>query len=194
VVTSPAATAAQRSVIAAASALVEAKLAPPPLRRDVLPRHALRRRLLGALGRCLVTMFAPPGYGKTTALALWAAAEPRPVAWPTDAGDADPARFLGHLAVAIDRAIGLGLACRPRQRDRCVAAVGVKAAADLDAPPRGRPARRGCWTTSITSRDADARRATMIVDYLPASATIGVAGRRDLACPAPLRASDGWWT
>ena len=53
-------------------------------------------------------MVAPPGYGKSTSLALWRARERRPVAWVTcDAADADPIRFLGYVGLAIERALDL---------------------------------------------------------------------------------------
>jgi LuxR family transcriptional regulator, maltose regulon positive regulatory protein len=51
-----------------------------------------------------VTVVAPAGYGKTTLLALWAAADDRPFAWLSlDAYDNDPIILLTHLAVALDR-------------------------------------------------------------------------------------------
>ena len=92
--------------------LVEAKLAAPYLRPEVLPRDSLLPRLLGA-DSGLVTIVAPPGYGKSTCLALWRAKEPRPVGWVTvDAADADPIRFLSYVALAIERAL------RSRKPDR----------------------------------------------------------------------------
>ena len=49
---------------------------------DVLPARRARCALLGA-DSGLVTFVAPPGYGKSTCLALWRAKEPRPVGWVT---------------------------------------------------------------------------------------------------------------
>ena len=87
--------------------LVEAKLAAPYLRAAVLQRDALVRELLRT-NAGLVTMVAPPGYGKSTSLALWRARERRPVAWVTcDAADADPIRFLSYVGLAIERALDL---------------------------------------------------------------------------------------
>jgi LuxR family maltose regulon positive regulatory protein len=49
-------------------------------------------------------VFAPPGYGKTTFLAQWAARSPRPSAWVSvDRQDNDPAVFLTYVAIALDR-------------------------------------------------------------------------------------------
>ena len=52
----------------------------------------------------VVSIVAPPGYGKTTLLAQWATDGPRQAAWLTiDAFDNDPVVFLGYLAAALDR-------------------------------------------------------------------------------------------
>ena len=73
--------------------LQQAKLHPPPARPGIVPRTTLVDRLLGARAP-LVYVVAPPGYGKTTRLAQWAAREPRPVVWVTvDRHDYDPAVF-----------------------------------------------------------------------------------------------------
>ena len=51
-----------------------------------------------------VLVTAPAGYGKTTLLAQWAAAERRPVAWVSlDARDSDPVVFLRHVLAAVTR-------------------------------------------------------------------------------------------
>jgi LuxR family maltose regulon positive regulatory protein len=67
--------------------------------------------LVGALlgsAAPLVILSAPPGSGKTVALAQWAEQERRPVAWlRLDAADNDPAVCLSYLAVALDRVVGL---------------------------------------------------------------------------------------
>src|SRR5215470_1627142 len=61
-------------------------------------------------GRRVVAVTAPAGYGKSTFLAEWAAAEDRRVAWVSlDRLDDDPARLLVSLASAYCRA-GLGSA------------------------------------------------------------------------------------
>jgi LuxR family maltose regulon positive regulatory protein len=66
-----------------------------------------------------VTVVAPAGYGKTTLLALWAAADDRPFAWLSlDAHDNDPIILLTHLAVALDR-------IRPCLRSRSRSGSGV---------------------------------------------------------------------
>ena len=57
----------------------------------------------------LVVLAAPAGYGKSTVLAEWSTATPRQTIWlQLDERDDDPAVLLGYMAVAIDRAIGIG--------------------------------------------------------------------------------------
>ncbi len=77
----------------------------PPLLRDGLIRPRVLERLLDCEAQ-LVTIIAPPGYGKSTLLAQWAAAEhTRPVAWVSlDDQDDDPATLLSWLALALSRA------------------------------------------------------------------------------------------
>jgi LuxR family maltose regulon positive regulatory protein len=61
-------------------------------------------KLEEGLGRGLVLVCAPPGFGKTALLAHWIRAGQRPVAWLSlDAGDNDPARFWRHAVAALDR-------------------------------------------------------------------------------------------
>lgn len=51
--------------------LLATKLAPPPLRPDLLPRPRLTRQLDAALAGALTLIAAPAGSGKTTLLAAW---------------------------------------------------------------------------------------------------------------------------
>jgi len=84
--------------------LVEAKLVPPAPRAGIIERVRLIRLLTAEPGAAIVSIVAPPGYGKTLLLADWAARERRPVAWLTlDDHDNDPAIFLSYLAAAFDR-------------------------------------------------------------------------------------------
>jgi LuxR family maltose regulon positive regulatory protein len=90
--------------------LLATKLHIPPSRPDFLTRPGLLQRLTQATTRELTLVCAPAGFGKTTLLAGWARASPRPVAWVSlDAGDSDPARFWRYVAAALDQARpGLG--------------------------------------------------------------------------------------
>ncbi|MEH3138960.1 MAG: AAA family ATPase [Mycobacterium kyogaense] len=72
----------------------------PRIAATAVPRAAVLRALTGASG--VVTLTAPAGYGKTTAVVLWDEADPRPFAWVRlDHLDTDPAHLLLHIATAV---------------------------------------------------------------------------------------------
>ncbi len=86
--------------------IVAAKLRVPVLRETLVPRQHLLELLRHGRGRRLTLLSAPAGYGKTTLLAQWAAAdlERTPFAWVwLDTGDADPVRLWGHVIVGLQR-------------------------------------------------------------------------------------------
>ena len=84
--------------------LLATKLNVPGSRPDLVPRPRLAERLDEGLGRGLVLVCAPAGYGKTVLLADWVRRGRQPVAWLSlDAGDNDPARFWRHAVAALDR-------------------------------------------------------------------------------------------
>src|SRR3954464_832455 len=82
------------------------KLHPPRPRRRLVQRARLLDRLRADGGEAprLVLVAAPAGFGKTTLLTQWLAAEgsERRVAWlALDPGDADLRPFVTHLVAAI---------------------------------------------------------------------------------------------
>jgi LuxR family maltose regulon positive regulatory protein len=82
--------------------LLTGKLAPPALGREHVPRPALRDRLDELTRGRLTVVAAPPGFGKTTALAEWRASRPGDVAWVSlDADDNDPRRLWAHVLAAL---------------------------------------------------------------------------------------------
>lgn len=84
--------------------LVEAKLQPLVPQPGTVDRARLIDLLADESGPAIVSVIAPPGYGKTTLLGQWAARERRPVAWLTlDDLDNDPAILVSYLAAAFDR-------------------------------------------------------------------------------------------
>jgi LuxR family maltose regulon positive regulatory protein len=86
-------------------AVVESKIQAPSSKRETVARTALVKRLRQA-DAGIVLVVAPAGYGKTTLLAQWAAADPRPVAWLTcDERDNDPVVLLTHAVAALDRVL-----------------------------------------------------------------------------------------
>lgn len=81
-------------------ALLAGKVETPRPRPGAVPRDRLVARAR-ADGARVVSVTAPPGYGKSTLLAEWAAGEDRPVAWATvDRLDDDPVALLTLLALA----------------------------------------------------------------------------------------------
>jgi len=83
--------------------LPESKFQPPRLRPGIVARTALVGRL-AATTAPVITVAAPPGYGKTTLLAQWADRAGSRVAWLScDDADNDPVVLLSALAVALDR-------------------------------------------------------------------------------------------
>lgn len=157
---------------APAPALVEAKLRPPAPKHDTVPRTALVKRLRRS-DAGVVLAVGPAGYGKTTLLAQWAAADPRPVAWLTcDARDNDPDVLLAHAGAAIDRALGKGTTRAPASLRECVLLI-------VDGADRLR-------TRESLSALAD------LLEELPEPVTVAL-GSRSLPrlAPAVLRARGG---
>jgi LuxR family maltose regulon positive regulatory protein len=84
-------------------ALPESKFQPPAARPGIVARTALVGQLL-ATRAPVITVAAPPGYGKTTLMAQWAERiGPRATWLSCDEGDNDPVVLLSALAVALDR-------------------------------------------------------------------------------------------
>ncbi len=83
--------------------LSESKFQPPAARPGIVARTALVNRLAAARAP-VITVVAPPGYGKTTLMAQWAERIGPRVAWVScDEKDNDPVVLLSALAVAVDR-------------------------------------------------------------------------------------------
>ncbi len=86
-----------------AFALTESKFHPPGVRPGIVVRTALVERLAAARVP-VITVAAPPGYGKTTLMSQWAKRIGSRAAWLScDDGDNDPVVLLSALAVALDR-------------------------------------------------------------------------------------------
>jgi LuxR family maltose regulon positive regulatory protein len=81
--------------------LVEVKLAAPLARPGTVEKADVIARLC-ASSSPFASVIAPAGYGKTTMLARWAEADPRPFAWVSlDGRDDDALVFLRYIAAAI---------------------------------------------------------------------------------------------
>jgi LuxR family transcriptional regulator, maltose regulon positive regulatory protein len=85
------------------SDLVASKLLPPLVRPGIVRRLPLIERLARG-DRCpIVSLVAPPGYGKTTLLSQWAERNGQAFAWVSvDEGDNDPKVLLTYVAEALD--------------------------------------------------------------------------------------------
>ena len=69
-----------------------------PLPRTLVPRPALLDRLVHGPARKLTLIRSQAGWGKSSVLAAWSAADPRPFAWlALDPGDNDPVRFWRYV-------------------------------------------------------------------------------------------------
>jgi LuxR family transcriptional regulator, maltose regulon positive regulatory protein len=83
--------------------LLPSKLEVPPPRPGLVERTGVLRRLSRARNGRFVSIVAPPGYGKTTALAQWAARDGRQFAWVSlDRHDNDPVVLLTYIAEALN--------------------------------------------------------------------------------------------
>src|SRR5580704_3314236 len=83
--------------------LMALKLRRPVVRPGTISRSSLIGRLAREDLRPIVSLVAPPGYGKTTLLAQWAARDRQAFAWVSlDEQDNDPKVLLSYVAEALD--------------------------------------------------------------------------------------------
>jgi LuxR family maltose regulon positive regulatory protein len=119
-------------------ALPESKFQRPAVRPGLVVRTALVEQLAASRAP-VITVAAPPGYGKTTLMAQWAERIGSRVAWLScDEEDNDPVVLLSALAVALDR-IGpvdpaIFSALAPSSADIRVIPGFVSAVASVQAP------------------------------------------------------------
>ena len=165
--------------------LLEAKLESPGERVGAVDRERVVSTLLAPPGSSIVSLVAPPGYGKTTVLAQWAAREPRPVAWLTlDALDNDPVILVRYLVAALGRigpmdpSIATGHAA---SRDRILGAAMPRLVSEVYR-----------WREPALLILDDAHRLedrtcldalTALLDHLPPNLSVALAGRTEPAVP-----------
>jgi len=83
--------------------LIASKLRPPPVRSGTIRRSSLIERLTRDDSHPIVSVVAPPGYGKTTLLSHWAERSSPAFAWVSvDEQDNDPRVLLSYVAKALD--------------------------------------------------------------------------------------------
>jgi len=89
--------------------LLASKVRRPPVRPGTVPRPFLIERLRRADRGPIVSVVAPPGYGKTTLLAQWAERNGQSFAWVSvDEADNDPKVLLSYVAEALDAVEPIG--------------------------------------------------------------------------------------
>ncbi len=156
----------------------------PPVRR---PR--VSRLLAGTLDARLTLLSAPPGFGKTTALADWLVTSGVRAAWITlDERDNDPMRFLRSLSAGV-----LALAGSAGSDARFQPAVVDPLGAIVEVPSVLAAQREPSVIALddyhlVTSRDVQ-RAVGLMLDRLPGAVHVVIATRADPALPlARLRA------
>ena len=91
------------------SDLVVSKVRRPLMRPGTVRRSLLVERLAGDDSCPIVSVVAPPGYGKTTLLSQWGERNGRSFAWVSvNEGDNDPKVLLGYVAQALDAVEPIG--------------------------------------------------------------------------------------
>src|SRR3954447_13560199 len=173
--------------VSAGRTLIGAKLRPPELRPGTVHRRAILETLRRSSSQTVVSVIAPPGYGKTSALAQWAAAVKdggHAVGWlRLDELDNDPSLLVAYLGAAFDptapRNADVGMAGHARgagvRRETALLAARLDEAAApavliLDDIHR---------LTSRAALDVVER----IIDRLPRGTRIALAGRTEPDLP-----------
>ena len=167
-----------------ADPLVEAKFAVPRRQSVTLRRTRLLRLLRSGRDRSVISIVAPPGYGKTSLLVQWATESSGPVAWLTaDDSDSDPVVLLTDLAAAIDRVEPLGTEIFVAIASAAVSnrAVVGRLLAAMSRPPEGVRIAidDGYRITSRPCLDILAE----LVAHLPEGSQVAIAGRERMRLP-----------
>ena len=165
--------------------LVASKLRRPVVRPGTVRRSPLIERLARSEPRPIVSVVAPPGYGKTTLLSQWAERNGQAFAWVSvDEGDNDPKVLLTYVAEALD----------------AVEPIGGRVFDALASPASSVPGsvvpRLGAAFWSMTSpvalvlddvhalHNSECRAAlSVLADHVPAGSRLALAGRAE----PPLR-------
>ena len=86
------------------TSLLQTKLYAPRARPLLVPRPRLIEKLNQGIHHKLTLISAPAGFGKTTLVSEWIAAEEWPTAWLSlDESDTDPIHFLTYFVAALQR-------------------------------------------------------------------------------------------
>jgi LuxR family transcriptional regulator, maltose regulon positive regulatory protein len=172
--------------------LITSKLAVPRSHKGTVHRTRVLREIRTARDRRLVSIAAPPGYGKTHVLAQWATADGRSVAWLTaDDGDNDPVSLLTYLAAALGRVVPLGSGLFDAIASPSVSTRAVVGRL-LTALGRSTP-------VLLVIDDAHRIRDQQCLDalaeligHLPDGCVVALASRESVNLPIPRWRSEGW--
>ena len=173
--------------------LVEAKLGAPSIRPGTVAKQDVIARLRTSR-LPFATVIAPAGYGKTTLLAGWAEADPRPFAWiALDGRDDDGVVLLRYIAAAMHRV-------EPVPPEVFDALAGPGASIWLTGVPRVGSALAGLQRPLVLVLDdlhavedpscLDVLAA--LCEYVPSGSQIAVASREEPALPLARWRTRGW--
>ena len=159
--------------------LFASKLRRPALRPGTVRRSLLVERLAHGDPRPIVSVVAPPGYGKTTLLSQWAERNGQAFGWVSvDEADNDPKVLLSYVAEAldpvepIDRRVFDALASPASSVPGSVAPRLGSAFASMTAPVAL------VLDDVHTLRNAECRAAvSMLADHVPGGSRLALAGR-----------------
>ena len=180
-------------VARAAFDLVVSKLRRPQVRPGAVDRSRLVERLDQAGSRPIVSVVAPPGYGKTTLLSQWAERNGQSFAWVSmEDLDNDPKVLLTYVAAALN----------------AVEPIDERVFDALASPGSSVPGsvlpRLGSAFASMSPpvvlvlddvhvlHDSECRAAvSVLADHVPAGSRLALAGRAELPLPVPRLRAEG---
>ena len=163
------------STTLAQAPLLRTKLTPPPRRTGFVARPQLLGPRQGDGGPRLTLVSAPAGWGKTTALAEWAAAAPA-AAWVSlDESDNDAARFWGYALEALRGAgADTGVSARLVASEDVGLTTLINAMAQMPSPVA-----LALDDYHVIHADDVHAGMTFLVEHLPPTVSLAVATRTD---------------
>jgi len=170
----------------------DVRLSAPGLGAVSIVRTRLLGELRAARDKRIVSIVAPPGYGKTTTLAQWASDHRDPVPWITvDDGDNDPVELFSHVAQVLDRRDPLDVGAMDRLRAPGVPIHSLVSRLLVSASQRATPVR---FVLDDVDRLTDRRcldALSELIARLPLGGQAVIAGRGAVDLPLPRWRSQG---
>ena len=171
--------------------VADSKLHPPVARPGIVARADLVDGLVAQSSTPVISVVAPPGYGKTTLLAQWSERTTSKVGWVSvDTHDNDPAVLLTYIAVALQRIEPIDPAVF---RSLTATGVGIKAPRLLASAMAGMEQPVALvldHLEAITERESLDAIATLALG-LPAGSQLAIGSRNALPLPAARLRSRG---